>query len=127
MESMVLIIHLVLALAIIGLVLIQRSEGGGLGSAGGGLGAFATAAGTATVLTRATAICAGLFFVTSLLLGMMAGGHSKRNSVLDQLDEAAPAAATAPAEIKTETKSEKAKKKIPSPPSDATPSAPVAD
>lgn len=75
MESVVLVIHLFLALAIIGLVLLQRSEGGGLGIGGGsgGLGGFATAKGTANALTRATAICAAAFFITSLTLGVMAG------------------------------------------------------
>lgn len=88
MESVVLVIHLILALAIIGLVLLQRSEGGGLGIGGGngGLGGLATPQGTANVLTRATAICAGLFFVTSLTLGILAGGHSGTRSIMDSLD-----------------------------------------
>lgn len=78
MSSVVLVIHLFLALAIIGLVLLQRSEGGGLGigGGGGGLGGVATPKGTANLLTRATAICAGCFFCTSLLLGILAGQAS---------------------------------------------------
>lgn len=79
MEPVLLVIHLILALAIIGLVLIQRSEGGGLGiggSGGGGMGNLASAKGTANALTRATAICAGLFFCTSLALGVMAARSS---------------------------------------------------
>lgn len=79
MEAVILVIHLFLALAIIGLVLLQRSEGGGLGIGGGnsgGLGSFATGAATASFLTRATAICATAFFCTSLILGILAGSHS---------------------------------------------------
>ncbi len=83
MESVVLVIHLILALAIIGLVLLQRSEGGGLGigggGGGGGLGGLATAKGTANALTKATALCATGFFITSLTLGVLAGGQSRVN------------------------------------------------
>lgn len=97
MQEVVLVIHLILACAIIGLVLLQRSEGGGLGiGSGGGMGAFASAQTTASVLSRATAICATGFFITSLILGILAGQHSKRTSLLDQLDQPTPAA-TAPA------------------------------
>ena len=79
MESVVLVIHLILALAIIGLVLLQRSEGGGLGigGGGGGLGGFASAKGTANALTKMTALCAAGFFVTSLSLGIIASQHSR--------------------------------------------------
>jgi len=86
MESVVLVIHLFLALAIIALVLLQRSEGGGLGigggSGGGGLGGFASAKSTANVLTKLTAACAAAFFITSLALGVMAGGHTQANQGL---------------------------------------------
>lgn len=79
MESVVLVIHLILALAIIVLVLLQRSEGGGLGigGGGGGLGNFASARGTANALTKMTALCALGFFITSLTLAVLAGGHSR--------------------------------------------------
>ena len=79
-----------LALAIIGLVLMQRSEGGGLGIGGGGGGAgnFASPKGTANFMTRMTAICAAAFFVTSLTLGVLAGTHTSGNqSILDALEE----------------------------------------
>ncbi|MGA8560694.1 MAG: preprotein translocase subunit SecG, partial [Pseudolabrys sp.] len=66
MQHVIIVIHLMLVLALIGVVLLQRSEGGGLGI--GSTGGFMTSRGTANVLTRATAILAGLFFVTSLLL-----------------------------------------------------------
>ncbi|HPD83551.1 MAG: preprotein translocase subunit SecG [Alphaproteobacteria bacterium] len=88
MEHVVLIIHLILALGIIGLVLLQRSEGGGLGIGGGsgGLGAFASAGTTANVLTRATKYCAIAFFCTSLILAVLAGTHSSAPSLLESID-----------------------------------------
>lgn len=96
MTSVILIIHLVLALAIIGLVMVQRSEGGGLGIGGsGGLGGLATPQGTANILTRATGLCAAGFFATSLILGSLAG-HTKSTSVLDQLDNTPAVSSTAP-------------------------------
>jgi preprotein translocase subunit SecG len=74
METVILVVHLMIALAIIVLVLLQRSSGGGLGigGGGGGMGDFATARSTASVLTKATSICAVLFFCTSLSLGILA-------------------------------------------------------
>jgi|TARA_R110000868_G_scaffold110539_1_gene299380 preprotein translocase subunit SecG len=88
MESVILVIHLIVALAIILLVLLQRSEGGGLGIGGGsgGLGNLATAHGTANMLTRATAIAAACFFITSLALGILASKGDGTQSVLDALD-----------------------------------------
>ncbi|MGA8946142.1 MAG: preprotein translocase subunit SecG, partial [Pseudolabrys sp.] len=62
MQHVIIVIHLMLVLALIGVVLLQRSEGGGLGI--GSTGGFMTSRGTANVLTRATAILAGLFFLT---------------------------------------------------------------
>lgn len=90
MESVVLVIHLILALAIIALVLLQRSEGGGLGiggGGGGGLGGLASARGTANALTKMTGICAAGFFVTSLTLAVLAGGHSRSDiGILEDVD-----------------------------------------
>ncbi|PZQ45048.1 MAG: preprotein translocase subunit SecG [Micavibrio aeruginosavorus] len=99
MENVILVIHLILALAIIGLVLLQRSEGGGLGigGGGGGMGGLATAGQTANALTRATGICAGLFFTTSIILAILAGTHHQSGSVLDSLDKT-PAPVAAPAQ-----------------------------
>jgi preprotein translocase subunit SecG len=91
MENVILVIHLFLALAIIGLVLLQRSEGGGLGigGGGGGLGGVASAKSMGNVLTKATSLCAMAFFCTSLILGILAGKHGQQNrSILDALDNA---------------------------------------
>ena len=92
MQEVVLVIHLILALGIIGLVLIQRSEGGGLGIGGGsgGMGNLATAQGTASALTKITAIFAAGFFVTSLTLAVLAGTGGSASGILE---ETAPTAA----------------------------------
>lgn len=88
METIVLVIHLILALTIIGLVLIQRSSGGGLGiGGGGGMGDFASARSTASALTKMTTYFAFAFFATSLTLAWMAGNHGK-TGVLDAVEDA---------------------------------------
>jgi preprotein translocase subunit SecG len=95
MNNVVLVIHLLLAIALIGVVLLQRSEGGGLGigggGGGGGMSGFLTGSSTKTLLTRTTAILAACFMVTSLLLTWIEGRAPERQSILD-------APATAPAE-----------------------------
>ena len=74
MHTVVIVVHLMLVLAMIGAIMLQKSEGGGLGI--GSSGGFMTNRGTANVLTRATAILAGGFFLTSLALSIIAG-HSR--------------------------------------------------
>src|SRR6218665_3410269 len=83
MQTVLIVIHLMIVLALVGVVLIQRSEGGGLGI-GGGSG-FMSARGTANALTRTTAILAVLFFVTSLGLGIVARYQAKPTDILDRL------------------------------------------
>ena len=94
MAHVIIVIHLMLVLALIGVVLLQRSEGGGLGiGGGGGGGGFMSSRGTANVLTRATAILAGLFFVTSLVLSILAGFNRKPTSILQGGGPSAPISA----------------------------------
>ena len=85
MQHVIIVIHLMLVLALIGVVLLQRSEGGGLGGMGGGGGGsgFMSSRGTANVLTRATAILAALFFLTSLVLSILAGFNRKPTSIIE--------------------------------------------
>mgnify|MGYP000860313912 CR=1 FL=1 len=90
MENVVLIIPLLLALALIGVVLMQRSEGGGLGMGGGGGAVSGRAA--ATALTRVTWILAGAFICTSIALTVIAANNSSSSSVFDRLGTSAPAA-----------------------------------
>ena len=102
------VIHILVTIALVGVILIQRSEGGGLGigGGGGGMGGFMTGRGTANLLTRVTAGLAVAFMATSILLTVVhTGGRS--TSIMD----VAPAAPTpvAPA----------------TPPANTAPSAPV--
>ena len=94
MMTFLLVVHILLALALIGVILVQRSEGGALGMGGGG-GGFMTARGSANLLTRTTAIIAALFICSSVVLAILAGGPSKPRSILDS---GAPATQSAPAE-----------------------------
>jgi preprotein translocase subunit SecG len=82
MQTVLLIIHLIIALALVGAVLLQRSEGGALGI-GGGPGGVMSARGAANFLTRTTAILAAVFFVTSILLTILAQGDTSRRSIMD--------------------------------------------
>ena len=77
MENTVLIIHVVLAFLIIILVLLQKSEGGGLGIGGSQSGGFMTSRGTANTLTKITTIVGALFFITSILLAILSGSNYK--------------------------------------------------
>jgi preprotein translocase subunit SecG len=83
METVVIVIHLMVVLALVGVVLLQRSEGGGLGI-GGGSG-FMTARGAANALTRATAILAVAFFATSLTLSIIARYGAQPIDILDRV------------------------------------------
>lgn len=93
MQTVLIVIHLMVVLALIGVVLIQRSEGGGLGIGGnsGGSGGFFSARGSANLLTRVTAILAAVFFVTSLGLTIMAGWGRSPPALLNQTGPAGPA------------------------------------
>ena len=91
MQTVVILIHLMIVLAMVGLVLIQKSEGGGLGM-GGGAG-FMSSRGTANLLTRTTGILAAGFFLTSLWLAWLAGYDRKPSSILGT----APATQSQPA------------------------------
>jgi len=83
MQTVLIVIHLMIVLALVGVVLIQRSEGGGLGI-GGGSG-FMSARGTANALTRTTAILAALFFITSLGLGVLNRYESRPTDILNRI------------------------------------------
>ena len=97
MTTILLVIHLIIAVAMIVLVLLQRSEGGALGIGGGGDGMM-SARGLGNAMTRATAILAGIFFLTSIGLTVLSSLEN-RSSVLDeqlQLDGDTPAGPLAP-------------------------------
>src|SRR5579862_2816852 len=87
------IIHVGIALALVGTVLLQKSEGGALGMGGGGMSGFMTGRSTANLLTRTTAILAGAFFLTSVGLVVLSNRSETPHSLLDQ---GAPPAQEAP-------------------------------
>ena len=79
MITFILTIHILLALSIICVVLLQKSEGGGLGigGSGGSGGGFMTARGTTNLLTKITAILGGCFFATSIMLALLSASNNK--------------------------------------------------
>ena len=107
MQTIILVIHLMIAVALVGTVLLQKSEGGALGiGGGGGMSGFMTGRSTANLLTRTTAILAGAFFATSIVLVVLAAHRNEARSVIEQTAPAstapavpapAPAAPQAPA------------------------------
>lgn len=99
MQNVIIVIHLIIVVALVGVVLLQRSEGGGLGmgSGGGGAGGFMTGRGQANALTRTTAILAGAFFLTSIILAVMANRGRVQRSIIDGAPtQSAPATPTGP-------------------------------
>ena len=93
MATVLLVIHLMIAAGLVGVVLLQKSEGGALGIGGsvGGGGGFLSGRGTANLLTRVTAGLAAAFFTTSILLTIVAGGGADQGrSLLDEVPAAAP-------------------------------------
>ncbi|MDA9929696.1 preprotein translocase subunit SecG [Alphaproteobacteria bacterium] len=99
MQTLMLTIHILIALALIGVVLLQRSEGGGLGigGGGGGGGGFMTARGTANLMTRITAVLAACFFTSSIILAIMAGAGREQVSIIDEVINETPAPVSGPA------------------------------
>ncbi len=95
METVLIVVHLLIVIALGATVLLQKSEGGALGIGGGGSGGFFTGRGQANLLTRTTAILGTLFFLTSLALSVLAGVSRAPQSVIDSV---APAGSTAPAQ-----------------------------
>jgi preprotein translocase subunit SecG len=92
MQGFLIVIHLLVVIALVAVVLLQRSEGGALGIGGGG--GFMTGRGQANALSRATAILAALFFATSLIMSILAGWSRTPRSILDS---AAPSSTSQPA------------------------------
>jgi len=100
MTTVLLVVHLLIAIAMIVIVLLQPSQGGlgglgggGGGAGGGGMGALMSSRGAATMLTRATAVLAACFMGTSIALTILAGGDEAA-SVLDEVPVQEPDAAS---------------------------------
>ncbi len=103
MQTVLLVVHLLVVLALVGVVLLQRSEGSGLGLGGGGSGGvqgFLTGRGQANALTRATAVLAAAFFILSIALSVIASQNRAPRSIIDGAARPAagqPASPAAPA------------------------------
>lgn len=97
MAAVLLVIHLMIAAAMVMIVLVQKSEGGALGIGGGG--GFLSGRGKANLMTRATAALGAAFFVTSMLLTIISQRSGPPQSIIDRPAATAPAAPaeTAPA------------------------------
>jgi preprotein translocase subunit SecG len=100
MQAVLIIVHLLVAISLIFVVLLQRSEGGALGMGGGGsgLGGLFSPRGAASTLTRTTAILGLVFFITSMSLTLLSLGARQPTSILNQVvpGTAAPAGPKAP-------------------------------
>jgi preprotein translocase subunit SecG len=113
------IVHVLIAIALVGVVMLQKSEGGALGMGGGGMSGFMTGRSTANLLTRTTAILAALFFLTSIALVWLNNRPQAPRSFIDQgappagspLTSGAPTIPATPA--------------LPAPAAPATPAAPA--
>ncbi len=96
MIIVLLVVHILIAIALVGVILLQKSEGGALGMGGGGMSGFMTGRSTANLLTRTTAILAVLFMVTSLSLVWFSNREHAPRSIIEQGAPKAPAAPVVP-------------------------------
>jgi preprotein translocase subunit SecG len=94
MQTVVIVVHLMIVATLIATVLLQKSEGGGLG-VGGGAG-FMSSRGTANLLTRTTAVLAVGFFATSLVLSWLASYDRKPSSIIAPTSQSQPANGATP-------------------------------
>jgi preprotein translocase subunit SecG len=93
MQNLILVIHIIACLAIIGLVLVQKSEGGGLGIGGGGGNSLMSGRGAAGAIVRTTIIIGGVFFMTSLALTSIANRSQAGKSAIERaIEETSPGA-----------------------------------
>lgn len=133
MQQVLIVIHLIIVIGLVGVILLQRSEGGALGglSGGGGVSGFLTGRGQANALTRATAILGTAFFVSSLVLAILAGVHRAPKSILDTGGSSSTPSSTAPAAppsggVLDQLKQLEGQSSAPAAPAPAAPSAPAA-
>ena len=94
---LLLVVHVLIAIALVAVVLLQKSEGGALGIGGGGMSGFMTGRSTANLLSRATAILAALFMSMSVLLVVLRNRERAPPSIVEQGAPAVPAPPSAPA------------------------------
>jgi preprotein translocase subunit SecG len=137
MIAVVFVVHILIALALIAVILLQKSEGGALGIGGGGMSGFMSGRSTANLLTRTTAFLVAAFFLTSLGLAIFAGHGRAPTSLIDQDaipaappppsgSPAAPARSSAPLAPVSTSPSAPAAPSTPAPATPAAPTAPLA-
>jgi preprotein translocase subunit SecG len=90
------VVHVLVAISLIGVILLQKSEGGALGMGGGGMSGFMTGRSTANLLTRTTAVLALVFMLTSLSLVWFSNRDRAPRSIIDQGAPPGPSAPAAP-------------------------------
>jgi preprotein translocase subunit SecG len=102
MENVLLVVQLLIAVALVLVILLQRTaqDGGGLMGGGSTMGGLFTARGSANLLTRTTAILATLFILNSLALGYIASHEHKSRTTLDQIPATSPTTEKAPEQPK---------------------------
>ncbi len=93
MIILLLAVHILIAISLVGVILLQKSEGGALGMGGGGMSGFMTGRSTANLLTRVTAVLAAAFMTTSILLVVL---HNRDRAPRSIIDQGAPAAPVVP-------------------------------
>lgn len=92
LSNVLIVAYLLIVLAMIGVILLQRSEGGGLGIGGGNSGGLMSVRGSANLLTRTTAILAGLFFATAIGLTVLSQLNTGTQDILNKASQSAPGA-----------------------------------
>jgi preprotein translocase subunit SecG len=95
MTTVLLVIHVIIAIALVGVILMQKSEGGALGIGGGG--GFMSARGQGNALTKATAILATIFLLTSIGLTVLQSVNRNGSSIMDEIEKQEAAPKPAPA------------------------------
>lgn len=109
MEQILLVVQVIIAAALIGMVLIQRSDTDGFGLGSGGGSGLMSGRAKASLLTRTTAILAALFIMNSLALSVIAA-HKHAPSIIDEIESGEPVAAVATTKDKKDSKADKAAK-----------------
>jgi len=124
MIILLLAVHILVAISLVGVILLQKSDGGALGMGGGGMSGFMTGRSTANLLTRTTAILALLFFATSLSLVWVSNRGHAPQSILDQGAPPGPAVPVTPAVPPSPTAPARPSQTAPAPPSPTAPAEP---
>jgi preprotein translocase subunit SecG len=100
MQEILLVFQIVIAVAMIGVILLQRSSADGLGLGGGGMGSFMSGRASANLLTKTTAILAALFILNSIVLAALVSNAPHQESILEKVEKKAAETPVKPVETK---------------------------